>query len=356
VTVLDQATARTAFRRALLRWYRRSARDLPWRSTRDPYLIWLSEAMLQQTQVATVIPYFERFRSRYPTVAELAAAPQDDVLKLWEGLGYYSRARNLHRAAQEIAQAGQFPRSAAQWQALPGIGRYSSAAIASIASGEPVAVVDGNVKRVLARVHAIRESISDGAIERQLWQLADGLLARRSAGDHNQAMMELGARICRPRRPDCDLCPVRRYCAADRQGIAEQLPVKMAKPKAVELQAQMALVECRNKLLVRRRPSRGIFGGLWEFPTIWSDNGRDFSLPELIEKLTGQRARLGEVQAVVAHALTHRRITLEVYRISLKQREAIRSGGDERRWLRRAELDQVALSQLYHKALAALPE
>lgn len=353
---LESSVSRTAFRRALLGWYRRDARDLPWRITRDPYLIWLSEAMLQQTQVTTVIPYFERFRGRYPTAADLAAAPLDDVLKLWEGLGYYSRARNLHRAAQEIVQAGEFPQSAAQWQALPGIGRYTAAAIASIAHGEPVAVVDGNVKRVLARLYAIRNSISESATEQQFWGLAEELLARRCAGDHNQAMMELGARICRPRRPDCDACPVRRFCEADRQGIAEQLPVKAAKPKPVKLYAQMALVECRNKLLVRRRPSHGIFGGLWEFPTVWGDNGCDIGLTDLIETLTGQRTELGEMQATVAHTLTHRRITLEVYRISLKQGQAVRAGGDDQRWLRRTELNGVALSKLYHKALDAMPD
>lgn len=354
MTPLEQAAKRTAFRRALLRWYRADARDLPWRRTDDPYLIWLSEAMLQQTQVATVIPYFERFRTAYPTVADLANAPIDDVLKQWEGLGYYSRARNLHKAAQQIAEAGEFPESAEQWQTLPGIGRYTAAAIASITRDEPVAVLDGNVKRVLARLYAVQAPINSSATERRLWTLAEELLAKRSAGAFNQAMMELGSEICTPRGPRCLQCPVRHSCAAAAQGLAERLPIKnrSAKPKPIEGLA--ALVEYRGRLLVRKRPDDGLLGGLWELPTVLENPVTAEALADLVRRLTGSCPPLGAVEATVTHTFTHRRLTLSVYRVALNNRPLDGNGSDQQRWLRREELDAVALGKMYHKALAAV--
>lgn len=354
MTPLEHAAQRTAFRRALLRWYRSAARDLPWRRADDPYLIWLSEAMLQQTQVVTVIPYFERFRAAYPTVHDLAQAPLDDVLKQWEGLGYYSRARNLHRAAQQIAAAGEFPESAEEWRQLPGIGRYTAAAIASITRGEPVAVLDGNVKRVLARLHAIHEPINAAATERRLWELADDLLAKRSAGEFNQAMMELGAEICTPRGPQCLSCPVRQFCSAAATGLAEQLPNKTRSVKPKRIEGLAALVEYRGRLLVRKRPEGGLLGGLWEIPTVLENQVSEVTLADLVASLTGCRPTLGDVAATVQHTFTHRQLTLRVFRVNLRHKPTLATNSHQQRWLGREELQAVALGKMYHKALAAV--
>jgi A/G-specific adenine glycosylase len=215
----------------LLKWYTEAAADLPWRRSRDPYRVWLSEIMLQQTQVATVIPYFERFIAAYPDVRALAAAPLAAVLKCWEGLGYYSRARNLHRAAQEVVNAcdGKFPTSAAALIKLPGIGRYTANAIASIAFGERVAALDGNVIRVLSRLYDIPDEVSQPKTQERLWMLAEALITDESVqepGEYNQAMMELGREICRPRKPRCGVCPVREHCAALAAGTQSERPNK----------------------------------------------------------------------------------------------------------------------------------
>lgn len=351
---LEQAQPRSAFRRTLLKWYRAEARDLPWRRTEDPYLIWLSEAMLQQTQVATVIPYFERFRAAYPTVADLAAASLDDVLKQWEGLGYYSRARNLHQAAQQLARAGAFPESAIQWQELPGIGRYTAAAIASISRDEPVAVLDGNVKRVLARLFAIESPINESPTEKRLWMLADELLARKSAGDFNQAMMELGARVCTPRQPACLTCPVLRYCAAAAEGKVERLPLKTPKLKPKPIRGLAALVLYRGKMLVRRRASEGLLAGLWELPTVIEEQASCDDLRDLVTRLAGHCPPLEKPESTVTHVFSHRRLSLDIYRVTLSSRPQANPASDAVRWLGPQEYGKVALGKMYHKALQAL--
>lgn len=215
----------------LLGWYDRVRRDLPWRRTDDPYAIWVSEAMLQQTQVATVIPYYRRFLARFPTVHALASAPEVDVLKHWEGLGYYSRARNLHKAAGVVVSEcnGTLPDTLDGLQSLPGIGPYMAAAVASIAFNRPVPVLDGNVERVLTRLHGISDPAREKATHQRLWALADDLLSIDRPGDHNQAMMELGATVCTPRAPDCPGCPFTGDCKAERAGNPESYPVKLPK-------------------------------------------------------------------------------------------------------------------------------
>src|SRR5258708_9410248 len=219
------------FSNALLAWYDGAAADLPWRRTHDPYHVWLSEIMLQQTQVRTVISYFERFINAFPTVTALAAAPLDQVLKRWEGLGYYSRARNLHRAAQRIVadHGGEFPSTAATLQTLPGIGRYTAGAIASIAFNEKVAVLDGNVMRVLTRLYDIADDIYVSATQRRLWTLAELMGPAGRPGDYNQAIMELGRTVCRPQNPACMMCPVSTHCLACQHGTQNQRPVKAPK-------------------------------------------------------------------------------------------------------------------------------
>jgi A/G-specific adenine glycosylase len=361
MTLLNDGKARTALRRALLRWYDAHARDLPWRRTRDPYRIWLSEIMLQQTQVATVVGYYQRFLERFPTVHDLAAAPLDDVLKRWEGLGYYSRARNLHRAAQLVAREhdGVFPATAADLAKLPGVGRYTAAAIASIAHDEPAAVLDGNVKRVLARLLAVSDSIDERTTLDTLWQAADTLLSRRRPGDHNQALMELGARVCTPRQPQCLLCPVSRWCAARAQGIEQQLPVRAPKRAVPEINAAAGLVrDAAGRLLLIRQPERGLLGGLWALPTVEPVDPHDghAALGEMLRTLVGP-VQLGRPRGPVTHTYTHRRVHLTLYEACLQNGQPPSNrkpaSAPTQRWVAPAEIDELALGQLYHKALAA---
>ena len=255
-----------SFGARILRWYDSARRDLPWRHTRDPYAIWLSEIMLQQTRVAAAVPYFERFLARFPDAAALAAAAESEVLAAWAGLGYYSRARNLHRAAKEIA-AGGFPREYEAILELPGIGEYTAAAIASIAFGLPHAVLDGNVIRVLARVSAEEGPVSSAAAKERLRALADRLLDRARPGDYNQALMELGATVCLPRNPRCPDCPVATMCEARRRGMADRLPVKAPRVKAVVIERELLLIRRRGRCLLWQRPAdSGAMAGFWELP------------------------------------------------------------------------------------------
>ncbi|MDX2197614.1 MAG: A/G-specific adenine glycosylase [Phycisphaerae bacterium] len=349
----------TTLRRALLRWFRTVKRDLPWRRTRDPYQIWLSEIMLQQTRVEAVVPYFERFTREFPTLAALAAAPEQSVLKLWAGLGYYSRARNLHRAAREVVQRhnGEIPTSANELLKLPGVGRYTAAAIASIAFDEPAAVLDGNVKRVLARLFALDEPINDGAVVRRLWQLAESLLSRRSPGDFNQAMMELGATVCVPRGPRCMLCPIRKHCAAAQQGIAHKLPVLSAKRAPVVVtRACIALRNDQGEWLVAQRSGRGLLGGLWEFPTV--------EVPEAIDEVAlefawhseyGVRPQQLRDCGEVRHQFTHRDLTLRVLFGEVLGRPTPRLTSHAAfRWVSLEELESLPLAKLERKVLTLL--
>ena len=247
------------FASALIAWQRRHGRhDLPWQGTRDPYRIWLSEVMLQQTQVAAVIPYYERFLKRFPTVQALAAASQDEVLQLWSGLGYYARGRNLHAAAKRIAIDG-FPASLESILELPGVGRSTAAAIAAFAFGERAAILDGNVKRVLARCFGVAE-------EDQLWQLAERLLPKQGIEAYTQALMDLGATVCARSKPRCEACPVRGRCVARKEGRIAAFPAVRPK-KVLPLRKATWFVFRRNgEVLLERRPGRGLWGGLWTFP------------------------------------------------------------------------------------------
>jgi A/G-specific adenine glycosylase len=237
--------------RALLAWYRKTARDLPWRRSRDPYRVWISEIMLQQTQIATVIPYYERWMHRFPSVQSLAKAPLDDVLKAWEGLGYYARARNLHKAAQTLTSTA-WPKSAEGWREVPGVGAYTAAAIASICFGERVAVFDGNVRRVLSRLAAADVTVPPGP--------------RGVPGDYNQALMELGQRICTPRNPACGDCPVSKQCRARRKGEVERWPLKKERKAVPHQEVAVGVIWDGGRVYVQRREEEGLLGGLWEFP------------------------------------------------------------------------------------------
>lgn len=279
---IDRGTAAgAASRRRLLSWYRRRRRDLPWRRTGDPYAIWVSEMMLQQTRVAAAIPYYERFLARFPDVHALARARIDDVLAVWSGLGYYRRARHLHEASKVVAKAG-FPRTEAGWRELPGIGRYAAAAIASIAFGEKAAAVDGNVVRVLSRLHA-----TTGPVD----SLARAWLSPRRPGDHNQALMELGATVCTPRAPSCPRCPLSSSCAG--RGDPASYPAPRARPKTREERLNVAVILRAGKVQLFRRGPDGLLAGMWELPPA---------------------APRGEPLAVVRHSVLDRRQVISVFR------------------------------------------
>jgi A/G-specific adenine glycosylase len=257
------------FAARLVEWQRsHGRRDLPWQSSRDPYAIWLSEIMLQQTQVATVIPYYERFLTRFRDVFSLARAPLDEVMTLWSGLGYYSRARNLHAAAQVLVREheGRIPRAREVLQTLPGIGRSTAAAIAALAYGAREAILDGNVKRVLARHFAVRGYPGSPPVERRLWKLAESLLPRRGNARYTQAMMDLGATLCRQRVPECARCPVARTCAALRLNAVERFPEPRPRKALPVKRTAMLLLVHRGDVLLERRPASGIWGGLWCLP------------------------------------------------------------------------------------------
>ena len=283
---------RDGFCRALLAWYDREKRELPWRGTQDPYRVWLSEIMLQQTRAEAVAPRYEAFLTRFPTVAALAAADEEAVLKAWEGMGYYSRARNLRRAAMEVVRRGGFPQSAKEWQKLPGVGAYTAAAVASIAFHEAAPALDGNQARVLSRLLAFEGTVDT---PQRLRAQAEALIDRERPGGYNQALMDLGSGVCTPRAPKCGLCPVAAFCAARAGGDAESYPHLPPPIARREVEVTVVLAYLGGRVLVRRRPSKGLLAGLWEFP--------NFSEGTLEDTLPGARAT-GEL-ARSRHVFTH---------------------------------------------------
>jgi A/G-specific adenine glycosylase len=307
-------------RAALARWYHRNRRDLPWRRTRDPYAIWISEIMLQQTRVAAVIPYFQRFMSEFPNATALAAAPEDRVLAMWSGLGYYSRARNMLKTAGRVAQNIVFPRDFESIRALPGIGDYTAAAIASIAFGFPHAAVDGNVRRVIVRL------LNDD--EADVQEHATWLLDRRDPGSWNQAVMELGATVCTPRNPRCGDCPIAKYCQAHKHGTQDALPSKRIKPSPEQLTRTLVIVRNRGRILLT--PSKRV-RGFWD-------------LPEIVD---GFRPRL--TLGSFRHTITHRHYTFTV-----SEGNFAAPIGKQFRWVSLGKLNEIPLSTTAKKALRFL--
>jgi len=343
-------------RAALLAWYRRNRRDLPWRRTRDPYRVWVSEVMLQQTQVATATPFYERFVARFPDVSALAAAPADDVLAAWAGLGYYRRARHLHEAARAVVRehGGRVPSDPRAFAALPGVGRYTSGAVLSIGFGSPLPVLDGNVARVLARWTARPLQVKRPADANALWTLAESLFAAPGAvadnpGDWNQALMELGATVCTPRAPRCADCPVRRGCRAHALGRPEAFPPAAARRAGVKLRRAVAIVEKRGRLLVARREG-ALLDRLWEPPGVDLAPREEAAgaLGARLEAL-GVRATLSDTGRRVRHAITHRSIEVELWRA--EPRGAWRAGA-RLRWADPRARD-LALTALARRAWAA---
>lgn len=352
------ACVRAAIRRALLGWFRRRARDLPWRRTRDPYRIWISEIMLQQTRVEAVRPYYERFLARFPDVRALALAREDDVLRLWQGLGYYRRARYLRETAGIVVRehGGRFPATSAGLRHLPGVGRYTAGAVASIAFGERTPVVDGNVKRVLARVFAIGDCVDDASTTERLWTLAAALVPKDAPGDFNQALMELGAVLCVPRRPRCDECPLRSRCEARRLDCQDRLPVRRRKQAVPHYEVVAAMIGRDGRVLLGKRPFGGLLGGLWEFPGGRVEPGetRTATLRREIREELGVEAVIGPRLASVDHAYSHFSITLHVYACRLAS-EPVRSGAHTcLRWVPRSQFNRYAFPAATLKALARM--
>jgi len=343
---------------ALSAWYRRNGRDLPWRNTRDPYAIWVSEVMLQQTRVGAVAPYYRRFLQRFPDVHVLARARLQSVLKAWEGMGYYSRARNLHRAARLVVSrfGGQLPRSPEELMGLPGIGRYTAGAIASIAFGLDEPVLDGNVTRVLARLFRIRANPKEAVVQRKLWGLARQMIPPGKAGLVNQAMMDLGAVVCVPRVPRCPACPVRRYCLALARGEQSALPHK-DKPRPLPHETVVAGVIWKgNRILIDQRKPRGLLGGLWEFPGGKVKRGErltDALVREVREELGVEVEVVGRLVRV-NHAYTHFRITLHVFECRYVSGAPRAIGCAACKWVRAGDLGRYPFPKANHRIVEML--
>lgn len=303
--------------RRLLAWYAGAARKLPWRGHPDPYAVWVSEIMLQQTRVETVVPYFERWMQRFPTIQALAAADEQQVLQCWEGLGYYSRARNLHRAAKQVVaqHGGRLPQTRAELEQLPGIGRYTAGAIASIAFGQDEPALDGNIRRVFARLYDVEEPARSPAGERLLWSLVADNLPPGQAGDFNQAVMDLGAVICTPRAPACERCPMAGECLARARGTQELRPVLPARREIPHATVTAAVIERDGAVLLARRPDGGLLGGLWEFPGGKQEPGETLEqcLHREIREELGVDVQVGRPLGVYRHAYTHLRVTLHAF-------------------------------------------
>ncbi|MCF6278273.1 MAG: A/G-specific adenine glycosylase [Anaerolineales bacterium] len=334
----------TALAHRLLTWYRKNKRSLPWRDHPDPYAVWVSEIMLQQTRVDAVIPYFERWLARFPDIQTLAAAPEQEVLNLWEGLGYYSRARNIHHAAHMLADEfdAQLPADVALLQTLPGIGRYTAAAIASMAFGQNVAALDGNIRRVYSRLFHIDAPLGTTRAEKTLWELAEEILPHGNAGDYNQALMDLGATICTPRSPSCEDCPLGEFCQARKIGVQHERPVRKVK-KAVPqyVHAAAAIVEHR-RVLLGRRPADGLLGGMWEFPNGRVDGKPAEGLAAVLESGYQLKVECGAPLCEVRHAYTHFKVSVFAFRCTLL-RLASRK---KLRWVAVSDLDDYPMGKV----------
>jgi len=362
--------ARTAFRKAVLRWYDQNGRHLPWRESADPYRIWLSEIMLQQTTVAAVVPYFERFAAECPDVATLAATPLDRVLRLWEGLGYYSRARNLHRAAQLVmsAHGGSIPRSVSLLQTLPGIGRYTAGAIASFAFNLPAPIVEANTERLYARLIGLQDDVRSSSSQKLLWQYAEHIVPSKRAGDFNQALMDIGAQVCTPTNPQCENCPLRRWCRASENGQQNELPRRKARATVTPVCEVAVAVRYRDSWCLRRRSEQERWAGMWDFlrkevpeslvsflPSRSSQSSKQGRRPSLFEQELDFPDELEELVALVAksgpkqvsrwteftYSVTRYKVRLVVLECEVNHRSKL---PEAHCWVRASDFNELPLS------------
>jgi A/G-specific adenine glycosylase len=349
---------------ALLRWKEASRRDLPWRRRRDPYAVWVSEIMLQQTRAKVAAPYFLRWVQRFPDVQSLAGASLEEVLRAWEGLGYYSRAHNLHRAAQQIVArwGGRLPADRRLLLSLPGIGPYTAGAILSLAFGLPEPAVDGNTRRVLSRLFDVEDDVAEAATQRRLWDRAAELSASAAsgrAGDLNEALMDLGALVCRPRAPDCDACPVSAHCVALARGVQEERPVRAGRRPARHFDAVAAVIwDAEERLLVIQRPAGGLLGGLWGLPggLVTGRQTLQGALQAAVAHLLGIDAGVGELLTSFRHAYTHFSITLHVYCCELLAGEASAVNCQQVAWVPVDQTEALPFSVTDRKILRSLAD
>lgn len=344
------ASWKRSLRRRLLAWFEQHARDLPWRRSCDPYGVWVSEVMLQQTQVATVKPYFERFIAAFPTVEALAAAEEQQVLRLWEGLGYYRRARGLRAAAKVIVaeHGGMLPRDVPALMELPGIGRYTAGAIASIAFDRRTPILEANTFRLLTRLIAYRGDSTKAAGQRLLWQVAEEILPNKHVARFNQALMELGSLVCTPQQPQCDRCPVESLCEARRRGLVEELPHVTRKLNYTDVREAAVVVSKSKRVLVRQCGAEERWTGLWDFPRFAIASERPlFARREIshkVHELTGVKCVPGTVFHTLKHGVTRFRITLDCYRAEYVSGRVCSTSTQRVRWIRPAELADLPLS------------
>jgi A/G-specific adenine glycosylase len=330
-----------------LAWFRCHARDLPWRQTKDLYAIWVSEIMLQQTQVATVVPYYDRFLAEFPDVVSLAAAKEQQVLRFWEGLGYYRRARQMHAAAQQVVRehSGRFPATFDAVRSLPGIGRYTAGAILSIGLDERLPILEANTIRVLSRLSAYRGEVTTAAGQRHLWSLAETLLPAHECGAFNQALMELGSEICTPRSPACDVCPVAIHCRAHADRLVQQIPAPARRMRYEEVTEVAIIVRDGRRVLVRQCQPGERWAGLWDFPRF---AGEATAAPERVAEMTGIRASLGRLLTTLKHGVTRFRITLQCYEATCSDRARRNHknsvANSAVRWVHPDELAELPLS------------
>ncbi len=341
------------FSEHILRWFDANGRDLPWRRDRQPYAIWLCEIIMQQTRIAQGLAYWERFMQAYPRVEDLAAAGEDEVLRLWEGLGYYSRARNLHTAARQIVAMGGFPNTLEGIKSLKGVGDYTAAAIASIAFGLPAAVVDGNVYRVLARYFGIETPVGSTAAKKEFTALAQSLLPGDRPGDFNEGMMDFGAMVCTPASPDCRLCPLREGCFAHRNNRIEALPVKKESGTVKERFLTYIYIRSKGRVAIRKRPAGDIWQGLWEPFLIETpaSQAQSAARERAAAVLPAWAAGAGLLREKVRHQLTHRTLYADFYLLETDTRPPL---SDDYRWIKETELDRYAKPRLIEILLESL--
>ena len=338
---------RTKIQTKLLQWFKKNKRDLPWRRTKDPYAIWVSEIMLQQTQVNTVIPYYRDFLNTFPTVHRLAKANLSKVLKVWEGLGYYSRARNLHHASRIITNhfKGKIPDTLKALFTLPGIGRYTAGAILSIAFNKEAPILDGNVKRVLSRLFAISGDPKENKIEQSLWQLSESLLPKGRGSLFNQALMDLGSMICTPKNPNCLSCPLKNLCQGYLSGNPDRYPLRTFKKPIPHMTSVSAVIQKDGKVLIHQRPPHGLLGGLWEFPN-WKIEEKSrlrLRLRNYIKKEIGMNVEIKESIGTFHQTYSHFKLTLHVFKCNALE------GRGKGEWVSIKKLDRLPISRIHRR-------